>query len=78
MFWYVYQIVILKLEPRLTAQLLPPLVTGTSNKDSIELVCKAVVTEGVISESASYRFMWMKNGVPANLSNSTYMVCVYL
>ena len=62
------------LDPRLTAELLPPLVTGTSNEDPIELLCSAVVTEGVIL--ASYQFEWMKNDVPVNFSDYRYIVCL--
>ena len=57
------------------AQLLPPLVTGTSNEDPVELLCIAVVTEGIIL--ASYQFEWMKNDIPINLSDYRYMVCTY-
>ena len=57
------------------AQLLPPLVTGTSNEDPIELLCSAVVIEGIIL--ASYQFEWMKNDIPINFSDYRYMVCTY-
>ena len=64
------------LDPRLTAELSPPLVTGTSNEDPIELLCSAVVvvTEGIIL--ASYQFEWMKNDVPVNFLDYRYMVCL--
>ena len=65
--------IILNLEPQLTAQLLPELVNGTSNEDTINLICKAIVTEGVIL--ASYHFTWMKNNDSLDLSDSRYMVC---
>lgn len=60
------------LEPRVIAQILPPLVNGTSSEDPIELVCTAVVTEGIIL--ASYEFTWMKNDASVNLSDSIYTV----
>ena len=65
-----------QLEPRLTAQLLPPLITGTSSKDPLELHCSATVVENVIL--ASYQFIWLKNDVPVTLSDSRYMVCTYV
>lgn len=67
--------IIFNLEPQLTAQLLPELVNGTSNEDAVNLICKAIVTEGVIS--ASYHFIWMKNNESLDLSDSRYMVCAY-
>ena len=51
-------------------------MNGTSNEDAIELLCKAVVMESVIS--ASYQFAWLKDDIPLNLSNSKYMVCDYI
>ena len=65
--------IIFNLEPKLTAQLSPELVNGTSNKNAINLVCKAIVTEGVIL--ASYQFTWMKNNDSLDSSDSRYMVC---
>ena len=62
-------------EPRLMAQLLPPLVTGVSSKDPLELHCSAIVAEDVILDS--YQFTWLKNDVPVTLSDSRYKVCLY-
>ena len=64
------------LEPRLTVQLLPPLVTGISSKDPLELNCNVIVAEDVIL--ASYQFIWLRNDIPVTISDSRYIVCLYM
>ena len=59
--------------PSLTVQLLPPLVTGNSGDDSIELHCTAVTTKDIISDS--YEFIWSKNGVTMDQLNIENVVC---
>ena len=73
---YISMHIIFNLEPQLTAQLLPELVNGTSNEDTINLICKAIVTEGVIL--TSYHFTWIKNNDSLDLSDSRYMVRTYV
>ena len=61
--------------PTLSAKLSPPLLTGDSGEDAIELLCTAIVAEDVIS--ASYQFTWIKDDTPIDiLSNKRIMVCI--
>ena len=61
------------LDPTLTLNLSSPLLIGDSGEDAIELLCTAIVTEDVMS--ASYRFIWIKDDTPVDLSNDRIVVC---
>ena len=51
----------------------PSLFAGNSGEDAIELLCIATVAEDVMS--ASYRFKWMKDDTPLDISNDRIVVC---
>ena len=54
--------------------LYPPLITGDSGEDSIELMCIVSVMENVTLDS--YQFEWLKDGTPIDLSYyKTIVVC---
>ena len=52
----------------------PPLLTGDSGENAIELVCIAAVAEDITS--ASYQFTWIKDNTPVDLSNDRIEVCI--
>ena len=52
----------------------PPLHTGVSGEDAIELACIAAVAEDITS--ASYHFTWIKDNTPVDLSNDRIEVCI--
>ena len=58
------------------AHLYPPLMTGDSGEDTIELLCSVSVTENVTLDY--YQFEWSKDGSPIDLSYyHTIMVSSY-
>ena len=56
----------LKTAPMLITHLYPPLITGDSGEDAIELICTVSTTENLSSDS--YNFEWSKDGTPLDLS----------
>ena len=66
--------------PTLSARLSPPIMTGNSGEDAIELTCTAIVEEDVML--ASYQFTWNKDATPIDISNKRIMVttcvCTYI
>jgi len=50
----------------LMTHLYPPLVTGDSGEDAIEMLCSVTTTENLVSDS--YNFEWSKDGTPLDLS----------
>ena len=62
------------LVPTLIVQLYPPLFTGDSGEDSVELGCTAIVEEDIIL--AAYQFVWLKEDTPISLSNDRIVVCI--
>jgi len=53
--------------------LYPPLITGDSGEDAVELLCTVSVTENVTLDT--YQFEWSKDGTPINFSNYHIKVC---
>ena len=67
--------IISSLAPTLATNVSPLLLTGDSGEDPIELLCKVIVREDVAL--ASYKFTWMKDDIPIDLSNGRFVVCMY-
>ena len=63
------------LDPSFSVNISPPLLTGNSGEDAIELSCTLLVTEDVIS--ATYQFTWIKDDTPIDLSDNRIMVHIY-
>ena len=60
--------------PNLMAHLYPPLITGDSGEDSVELLCTVSVAENVTLDS--YHFEWLKDSTSIGLFDyRTIMVC---
>ena len=62
--------------PTLTLKLYPPLLTGNSGEDSIELLCTAIAEEDVIL--AAYQFTWLKDNTPIGFSNDRIVVRIVI
>ena len=57
---------LLQTAPMLMTHLYPPLVTGDSGEDAIELLCNVSRTENLTSDF--YDFKWFKDGTSLDLS----------
>jgi len=63
-FYYLYRVLLIA--PVLMTHLYPPMITGDSGEDAVELLCTESVTENVTL--GTYTFEWFKDGTLIDLS----------